>query len=95
MLLYIYVDDSMHSKTTLITAKESDNEVEERGYCDGNRSDAESDDEVSDIEEQGYCDVSRSDPELRMRVKSVRSKKVEALYNNTDVVSIIIEILLL
>ena len=45
------------------------------------------DSEVSDVEERGYCDDSRSDPELRMRLKNVGKRKIEALYNNTDIVS--------
>ena len=45
------------------------------------------DSEVSDVEERGYCDDSRSDPELRMRLKKVGKRKIEALYNNTDMVS--------
>ena len=45
------------------------------------------DSEVSDIEERGYCDDSKSDPELRMRLKNVGKRKIEALYNNTDIVS--------
>ena len=47
----------------------------------------DADSEVSDVEERGYCDDSRSDPELRMRLRNVGKRKVEALYNNTDVVS--------
>ena len=47
----------------------------------------DADSEVSDVEERGYCDDSRSDPELRMRLKKVGKRKIEALYNNTDMVS--------
>ena len=49
----------------------------------------DADSEVSDVEERGYCDDSRSDPELRMRLKKVGKRKIEALYSNTDVVSIL------
>ena len=45
------------------------------------------DSEVSDVEERGYCDDSRSDPELRLRLKNVGKRKIQALYNNTDMVS--------
>ena len=45
------------------------------------------DSEVSDVEERGYCDHSRSDPELRMRLKKVGKRKIQALYKNTDMVS--------
>ena len=47
------------------------------------------DSEVSDVEERGYCDDSRSDTELRMRLKNVGKRKIEALYSNTDMVSIL------
>ena len=45
------------------------------------------DSDVSDVEERGYCDHSRSDPELRMRLKNVGKRKIQALYKNTDMVS--------
>ena len=45
------------------------------------------DSEVSDVEDRGYCDHSRSDPELRMRLKNVGKRKIQTLYNNTDMVS--------
>ena len=49
----------------------------------------DADSEVSDIEERGYCDVSRFDPKLRMDLKPVRKHKVESLYYNTNLVSIL------
>ena len=49
----------------------------------------DADSEVSDVEERGYCDDTRSEPELRMRLKKVGKRKIEALYNNTDMVSIL------
>ena len=45
------------------------------------------DSDVSDVEERGYCDHFRSDPELRMRLKNVGKRKIQALYKNTDMVS--------
>ena len=47
----------------------------------------DADSEVSDVEKRGYCDDSRSVPELRMRLKNVGKRKIQALYNNTDMVS--------
>ena len=49
----------------------------------------DADSEVSDVEERGYCDVSRFDPELEMDLKPVRKHKIESLYNNTDLVSVL------
>ena len=50
------------------------------------------DSEVSDVEERGYCDVLASDPELQMELKPVRKYKIEALYSNTDIVSMLLNI---